>query len=92
MKLFAATRSGQDLGFQSTHATRSVLYPKLDISDHSSVSDFAEEVKQYGSVDVLINNAGVNLDNEYSAANARKTMDVNYTSMLDVSLHSRSLI
>jgi short-subunit dehydrogenase len=35
-------------------------------------------------VDVLINNAGVNLDNEYSAANAQKTMDVNYTAMLDV--------
>jgi short-subunit dehydrogenase len=34
---------------------------------------------------VLINNAGVNLDNEYSAANAQKTMDVNYTAMLDVS-------
>ena len=34
---------------------------------------------------MLINNAGVNLDNEYSAANAQKTMDVNYTAMLDVS-------
>jgi short-subunit dehydrogenase len=55
------------------------------ISDRSSVKDFAKEVSQYGSVDVLINNAGVNLDNEYSAANAQKTMDINYTAMLDVS-------
>jgi carbonyl reductase 1 len=61
------------------------MYPKLDISDRSSVRDFAKEVSQYGSVDVLINNAGVNLDNEYSAANAQKTMDINYTAMLDVS-------
>jgi short-subunit dehydrogenase len=53
------------------------MYPKLDITD----------VSQYGSVDVLINNAGINLDNEYSAANAQKTMDVNYTAMLDVSSH-----
>jgi carbonyl reductase 1 len=83
--LFATTRSGQDLGFQSNHATRSVIYPKLDVTDRSSVKDFAKEVTQYGSVDVLINNAGVNLDNEYSAANAQKTMDVNYTAMLDVS-------
>lgn len=61
------------------------MYPKLDITDRSSIKDFAKEVSQYGSVDVLINNAGVNLDNEYSAANAKKTMDVNYTAMLDVS-------
>jgi NAD(P)-dependent dehydrogenase (short-subunit alcohol dehydrogenase family) len=64
------------------------MYPKLDISDRSSVRDFAKEVSQYGSVDVLINNAGVNLDNEYSAANAQKTMDVNYTAMLDVRIIS----
>jgi carbonyl reductase 1 len=61
------------------------MYPKLDITDRSSIKDFAKEVSHYGSVDVLINNAGVNLDNEYSAANAKKTMDVNYTAMLDVS-------
>ena len=87
LKLFATTRSGQDLGLESTHATRSVIYPKLDITDRSSVRSFAKEVTQYGSVDVLINNAGINLDNEYSAANAQKTMDVNYTAMLDVSLY-----
>jgi carbonyl reductase 1 len=85
LKLFATTRSGQDLGLESNHATRSVIYPKLDISDRSSVRDFAKEVTQYGSVDVLINNAGINVDNEYSAANAKKTMEVNYTAMLDVS-------
>ena len=88
LKLFATTRSGQDLGLQSNHATRSVIYPKLDITDRNSVRSFAKEVTQYGSVDVLINNAGINLDNEYSATNAQKTMDVNYTAMLDVSGHS----
>lgn len=88
MKLFATTRSGQDLGLESSHATRSVLYPKLDITDRNSVRDFAEEVKQYGTVDVLINNAGVNLDEEYNVANVRKTMDINYKSMLNVRLPS----
>lgn len=94
LKLFAASRSGQDLGLQSTHATRSVIYPKLDISDHSSVSSLAKEVQQYGSVDVLINNAGINLDNEYGPQNARKTIDVNYRATLDVcvkaSIHGSS--
>ena len=61
-----------------------MIYPKLDISDHSSVTSFAKEVQQYGSVDVLINNAGINLDNEYSLQNARKTIDVNYRATLDV--------
>lgn len=86
LKLFATTRSGQDLGLESSHATRSVLYPKLDISDRGSVRDFAEEVKQYGTVDVLINNAGVNLDENYNVANVRRTMDINYKSMLNVRL------
>jgi len=36
-------------------------------------------------VDVLINNAGINLDNEYTLENARKTIDVNYHATLDVS-------
>lgn len=84
LKLFAASRSGQDLGLQSNHATRSVIYPKLDISDHSSVTSLAQEVHQYGSVDVLINNAGINLDNEYGPQNARKTIDVNYRATLDM--------
>ncbi|KAK6433109.1 hypothetical protein LTR95_010716 [Oleoguttula sp. CCFEE 5521] len=84
LKLFAASRAGVDLGLQFNHATRSVIYPKLDISDKKSVRDFAEEVSQYGSVDVLINNAGVNLDNEYNYENAKKTIDVNYNATVDM--------
>lgn len=85
LKLFAASRSGADLGLQSNHSTRSVLYPKLDISDRKSVRALAEGVQQYGSVDVLINNAGVNLDAQYGAKSAKTTMDVNYWATLDVS-------
>jgi len=84
LKLFAASRSGADLGLESSHATRSVIYPKLDISSQSSIREFADEVKQYGSVDVLINNAGVNLDDDYNAENAKKTIDVNYHGTLNV--------
>jgi NAD(P)-dependent dehydrogenase (short-subunit alcohol dehydrogenase family) len=91
LKLFAASRSGADLGLQSNHATRSVLYPKLDIADRKSVLDFAEEVQQYGSVDVLINNAGINLDDDYNPQNAKKTIDVNYRATLEVRRHSPSL-
>lgn len=62
-----------------------MLYPKLDISDQDSIKGFAGEVKQqHGSVDVLINNAGVNLDADYGYENARRTFDVNYWGTLEV--------
>ena len=35
---------------------------------------------------MLINNAGVNLDDEYSSANVRKTLDTNYRGTLHVGL------
>lgn len=61
------------------------MYPKLDISDRTSVNSLRDEVSQYGSVDVLINNAGVNLDAKYNATNARKNLEVNYRATMDVS-------
>ncbi|TKA81948.1 hypothetical protein B0A55_01936 [Friedmanniomyces simplex] len=85
LKLFAATRSGNDLGLGSRNdADRQVLYPKLDIADPDSIKAFAGEVKQHGKVDVLINNAGINLDNQYGYENAKKTLDVNYRGTLEM--------
>lgn len=81
MKLFAASRRGEDIGLGSDN----IAYTKLDISSSDSIKSFANEVSQEGSVDVLINNAGVNLDNEYGAENAKRTLDVNYRGTLEVS-------
>ena len=54
------------------------MYPKLDIADRSSVENLASDVKEkHGAVDVLINNAGVNVDDEYSAKNVKVTLDTN---------------
>ena len=64
-----------------------VTYAKLDIADRSSVESFASTLKEkHGVVDVLINNAGVNLDDEYSAKNVKVTLDTNVRSTLQVSL------
>ena len=55
-----------------------VMYAKLDIADRASVENLASSVKEkHGVVDVLINNAGVNVDDEYSAENVKVTLDTN---------------
>ena len=37
-----------------------------------------------GGVDVLINNAGINTDDDYSAENAEKTLRTNFQGTLNV--------
>ncbi|KAK5111627.1 hypothetical protein LTR85_011805 [Meristemomyces frigidus] len=88
LKLFATSRKGEDLGLAGPAddgGSRQVLYPKLDISSRDSIRAFAGEVKErHGSVDVLINNAGVNLDGEYGYENARRTLEVNHWGTLEM--------
>lgn len=86
LKLFATTRKGEDLELigNAAEGGRQVLYPTLDISSRDSIRAFAGVVKQHGDVDVLINNAGVNLDGRYGYENARRTLEVNYEGTLEV--------
>ena len=64
-----------------------IRYPKLDIADNKSVKAFVDSVKQEeGGVDVLINNAGVNLDDQYSLDNVQQTLRTNVYGTLDVRL------
>ena len=74
------------MAFKTASKTQ-VIYPKLDIADRSSVRNLASSVKEkHGVVDVLINNAGVNLDDEYSAENVKVTLDTNVRGTLQVSM------
>ncbi|KAI4208456.1 MAG: hypothetical protein LQ348_000118 [Seirophora lacunosa] len=60
-------------------------YPKLDIADPDSIQRFAKSVEaEHASVDVLINNAGVNLDMQYSPVNVKTTLDTNYRGTLNM--------
>ena len=66
-----------------------IRYPKLDISKPASIAHLAKEISGdngSGQVDVLINNAGVNLDRQYDDGPeaARQTLDVNYRGTLKV--------
>ena len=86
--LYATSRQGSDLAFKTASKTQ-VMYPKLDIADRSSVENLASSVKEkFGAVDVLINNAGVNVDDEYSAKNVKVTLDTNVRGTLQVSIGS----
>lgn len=64
---------------------RKTIYKSLDISKAASVKALVSDIKSAGSpVDVLINNAGVNLDDDFNYENAKTTLDVNYRGTLAV--------
>ncbi|CAK1364754.1 Carbonyl reductase [NADPH] 1 [Cercospora beticola] len=88
IKLFATSRKGDDLAIKAQSPDQKVLYPKLDISVQDSIRDFGAEVqKLHGPVSVLVNNAGVNLDQpakSYGPENAKKTLDINYRGTLQM--------
>lgn len=63
-----------------------IKYPKLELCDSADIRSLADSIKKdHGGLDVLVNNAGIYLDNEYSPANAKRTLDVNYRASLEVS-------
>jgi NAD(P)-dependent dehydrogenase (short-subunit alcohol dehydrogenase family) len=84
--LYAASRQGNATGLSAPSGSR-VIYPRLDITDESSVHSLVKKVKEeQGGLDVLVNNAGINLDvKSYNAVNARRVMDTNYRGTLRVS-------
>ncbi|CAO1597829.1 hypothetical protein XANCAGTX0491_001623 [Xanthoria calcicola] len=85
MVLYAASRKGQDLGFTPASSKTTLKYSKLDIADRSSIDTFAKVItRDHQHVDVLINNAGVNLDLQYSPANVKATLDTNYRGTLNM--------
>jgi carbonyl reductase 1 len=65
------------MGFNTASDTQ-IRYPALDIADLGSIRNLAEAIHQdHGAIDVLINNAGVNLDNNYTPENVKATLDAN---------------
>jgi carbonyl reductase 1 len=58
----------------------------LDITDKTQIQALIDKIKKdQGGVDVLINNAGVNLDDDYSLKTAKQTLETNYRGTLEVS-------
>jgi len=61
---------------------------KFDISEHSRVEEFIEDVSlELGGIDILINNAGVNMDNL-----SLRMKDNEWKSVIDINLTSTFLL
>lgn len=80
LNIYATSRSGSDLGIQAA-SPNEVHYGKLDIGDKSSIKSFLSNVR---GVDVLINNAGINNNNEETPDLAVQTIDINYRGTRDM--------
>ena len=65
---------------------------KFDISDHSRIEEFIDNVTlELGGLDILINNAGVNMDNlslRMKDEEWKKVIDINLTSTFLLTKHS----
>lgn len=84
LKLFATSRKGENLGLSGKDRNEEIIYPKLDISSFDSINAFRDEVRRHGDANVLINNAGINLDAKYSPETVKQTIDVNYRGTVNV--------
>jgi len=70
----------------------SVKVKKFDISDHSRIEEFIEDVAlELGGLDIVINNAGTNVDNlslRMKEDEWKKVIDINLTSTFLLSKHA----
>ena len=79
--LYATSRQGVSLGITPTYENE-ILYEKLDISDKQSILNFlrvaVHETSQSEAIDILINNAGTNLNPKPSFENITTTINTNF--------------
>jgi NAD(P)-dependent dehydrogenase (short-subunit alcohol dehydrogenase family) len=67
MVIYAASRVGVGLGLEQSQNVR-VRYPKFDITDRQSIQDLVTQIRpEHGGLDVLINNAGLNVTRPVSS-------------------------
>ena len=69
-----------------------LLVEKFKLEDHSQIEEFIEQVyKKLGGLDILINNAGITLDNlsiRLTEQNWKKVLDINLTSSFLMCKHA----
>jgi carbonyl reductase 1 len=76
--IYATSRKGTAADAQTNHENE-IRYEKLDVLDKKSILDFLRlAVKKDRAIDILINNAGINLNQGETLTEAQKTIDMNY--------------
>lgn len=80
LRIIATSRDGKDLGVQ-TAPPNSIRYAKLDIGSSSSIKSFFSDVT---NANILINNAGINHNNEETPDLAEHVIAVNYRGTRDM--------
>lgn len=75
LKIYATSREAVSLDIKPLH-NNLIHFEKLDITSTSSIQSLISKINS--PVDILINNAAVALDREYSYDNAVRTFEVNY--------------
>jgi carbonyl reductase 1 len=78
--IYATSRSGANLAIEAGHDNK-IHYSELDVGNKDSITSFLRGNNQ--SIDVLINNAGINNNNEETPDLAAETIDVNYRGTRD---------
>ncbi|KAH6852973.1 hypothetical protein BKA58DRAFT_370334 [Alternaria rosae] len=78
LHIYATSRGGVDLKVQAK-TPNEIRYAKLDVSDKSSITSFLKAaLNDSGKIDVLINNAGINNNNNETPDAAEQVIKVNY--------------
>ncbi|KAI8933532.1 hypothetical protein NX059_009269 [Plenodomus lindquistii] len=78
LHIYATSRSGTDLSINPSHSNQ-ISYSKLDISSSTSISHFIQTtINEDKSIDVLINNAGLNNDHINTPESMEEVINVNY--------------